>query len=157
MFALTVSNVSLAKPVCLAKPVRENRALANPVCTVSLARPVSLRKAAPKATVSLAKRQTSACSPTYALVNFFGCQDDLHRALGRTDADAAKDIAMAALKMEIAADEYGYLSGRTLTPRAAIRAAFGSQDINRGHWRLDGSKVLSLVEAMERVQRRIAA
>jgi hypothetical protein len=157
MFALTVSTVSLAKPVCLTKPVREDRPLANPVCTVSLARPVSLRKAATKATVSLAKCQTSACSPTYALVAFFGCQDDLHRALGRIDADAARDIAMAAIRMEIAADEYAYLSGRKLTPRAAVRAAFGSQDINRGNWRLDGSEVLSFVEAMERVQRRLAA
>ncbi|HEV7246214.1 MAG TPA: hypothetical protein VGN93_04410 [Shinella sp.] len=131
--------------------------MTNHACTISLTRPVSLRKAAPKATVSLAKRQTSACYPTYALVAFFGCQDDLHRALGRTDADAARDIAMAAIRMEIAADEYAYLSGLTLTPRAAIRAAFASQDINRGHWRLDGSKVISFVEAMERVQRRIAA
>lgn len=154
MFALTVS---LAKPVCLAKPVRENRRLANPVCTVSLARPVSLKKAAPKATVSLAKRQTSACSPTNALMLYFARQDDLHAALGRTDGDAGRDVAMAMLKMEIAADEYRYLSGRKLNARAAIIAAFGCQDINRAHWRLDGSKVLSLVEAMERVQRRAAA
>ena len=71
MFALTVSTVSQAKPVSLAKPVRETLPLANPVCTVLLARPVSLRKATPKATVSLAKRQTSACSPTNALMIYF--------------------------------------------------------------------------------------
>ncbi|UNK37721.1 hypothetical protein MNR02_14820 [Shinella sp. H4-D48] len=126
------------------------------VSTVSLAKPVSLRKAAPKATVSLAERQTSAYSPTNALMVYFARQDDLHAALGRSDSDAGRDVAMAMLKMELAADEYRYLSGRTLNARAAIRAAFGTQDINRGHWRLDGSKVLSLVEALERVQRRAA-
>lgn len=88
---------------------------------------------------------------------YFARQDDLHAALGRTDGDAGRDVAMAMLKMEMAADEYRYLSGRKLNARAAIIAAFDCQDINRAHWRLDGSKVLSLVEAMERVQRRAAA
>ncbi|OLP54850.1 hypothetical protein BJF92_13655 [Rhizobium rhizosphaerae] len=153
MFQTVVATVSLKKPVCLAKIEHQTGPLANPVCTVSLARrpTVSLAKVLP--TVSLAKRPTSVGTATEALLAFFGSQDELHRALGRTDADAARDIAMSCIEMEIAAGDYERLSGRQLNTRAAIHAAFGSQDINRGTWRMDGGKIVTFKEAMERVMR----
>ena len=161
MFQTIVATVFFKKTVSRIKVELQTGPLANPVCTVSLARrttvslarrtTVSLAKALP--TVSLAKRPTTVGTATEALLAFFGSQDELHRALGRTDADAAREIAMSCLRMEIAAGDYERLSGRALTPRAAIHAAFGSQDINQGHWRMDGGKVVTFVEAMQRVMR----
>ena len=153
MFQTIVATVSLKKPISLAKVERQTGPLANPVCTVSLARrpTVSLAKVLP--TVSLAKRPTTVGTATEALMAYFGCQNTLHAALGRTDADAARDIAMSMIRMQIAAGDYERLSGRHLNARAAIHAAFGSQDINRGTWRMDGGKVVSFVEAMKKVMR----
>lgn len=153
MFQTVVATVSLADSVSLANVERQTGPLANRVCTVSLARrpTVSLAKVLP--TVSLTKRPTSVGTATEALMAYFGRQSELHTALGRNDAAAAREIAMSRVKMEIAAGDYERLCGRALTPRAAIHAAFGSQDINQGHWRIDGGKIVSFVEAMQRVMR----
>ena len=69
------------------------------------------------------------------------------------NAAAARDISMSIIRMEIASSDYERLSGRQLNARAAIHAALGSQDINRGTWRMDGGKVVTFKEAMERVMR----
>lgn len=153
MFQTVVATVSLANPVSLAKVERQTGPLANPVCTVSLARrpTVSLAKVLP--TVSLTKRPTSVGTATEALMAYFGRQNELHAALGRNDAAAARDISMSIIRMEIASSDYERLSGRQLNARAAIHAALGSQDINRGTWRMDGGKVVTFKEAMERVMR----
>lgn len=151
MFQTVVATVSGKKRVSLVNVERQTDPLADPIGIVSLARPVSLRKELP--TVSLAKRQTAFGTTTEALMAFFGRQNDVHFALGRNDADAARDIAMSVIRMEIVAGDYERLSGHQLNVRAAIHAAFGLRDVNRGTWRMDGGKIITFVEAMKRVMR----
>ena len=117
----------------------------------SLKKPVSLAKVPP--TVSLAKRPSMIGTASEAHMAYVGRQDDLHASLGRTGADAARDIAMSIIRMQIAAGDYERLSGRQLNARAGIHAAFGSRDINTAHWRMDGGKVVSFVDAMKRIMR----
>lgn len=145
------STVSLTKPVSLAKSVQLPVRLANPVCTVSLARrsTVSLAKP-PMPKVSLRKKPAYYASGTEAMIAMFGRQDDLHEALGRTDTSAARDISLAIIGMEIAAADYQRLAGGKLAVSAAIAAAFASQDINTALWRMDSGKVVAFVEPMRR-------
>lgn len=154
MFQTVVSTVSLRKPVSLAKSVQGYR-IENPVTTVSLARrsTVSLAKT-PMPTVSLAKRPATNGTPARALSSYFQQQDALHVALGRSDAGAARDIALAALKMGVAAADFEVLTGTVISADAAVSAAFANRYINVGRrWDRRGSKVVSLVADVENARR----
>lgn len=122
------------------------------VTTVSLGKPVSLAKAA-LPTVSLAKRPTTTGTPSRALSAFFAQQDALHAALGRAEAGAALEIAMAAVKMGVATREFEILSGTVISADAAIAAAFKNRSINSGRWARRGSRVVSLVASVEQARR----